>query len=64
MTTITVRRAGPLTTIQDRGRFGMLQHGISASGPMDRGGYAMAGRMAGAGEGAIEFTTSGIAIEG
>lgn len=63
MTTITVRRAGPLTTIQDRGRFGMLQHGISASGPMDRGGYAMAGRMAGAGEGAIEFTTSGIAIE-
>lgn len=43
VTTITILRAGPLTTLQDAGRFGMLRHGISASGPMDRGAFAAAG---------------------
>ena len=55
-----ITRAGPLTTIQDAGRFGMLRHGISASGPMDRAAYALAGQLAGGGSGAIEITTAGI----
>ncbi len=59
---LTLLRAGPLTTIQDDGRFGMLRHGVSASGPMDRAGYEAAGQAAGAGQGGIEFTRAGIAI--
>ncbi|WEK06060.1 MAG: biotin-dependent carboxyltransferase family protein [Candidatus Devosia phytovorans] len=59
---IQIQRAGPLTSIQDAGRFGMLAHGISASGPMDRGGYAAAGALAGAGLGGVEFTMAGLEI--
>lgn len=58
--TLRITRAGPLATIQDAGRFGMLAHGISASGPMDRRGYAQAGQLVGsAPAGAIEITTAG-----
>lgn len=54
---LRIERAGPLTTIQDHGRFGLLQHGISASGPMDRGAFDRAGRRAGAADDSgIEFT--------
>lgn len=57
MTVLTILRAGPLTTLQDAGRFGMLRHGISASGPMDRAGFAAAGAaLPMAGGTAIEFT--------
>ncbi|WP_404403962.1 biotin-dependent carboxyltransferase family protein [Pelagibacterium halotolerans] len=42
MTAVVIERAGPLTTIQDMGRPGMLAHGISASGPMDRSGFIRA----------------------
>jgi biotin-dependent carboxylase-like uncharacterized protein len=63
MTTLTILRCGPLTTLQDTGRFGMLRHGISASGPMDRGAFAAAGAaMERAGSTAIEYT-QGIAFE-
>jgi biotin-dependent carboxylase-like uncharacterized protein len=59
VTAIGITRAGPLTTLQDAGRFGMLRHGISASGPMDRGAYAEAGFMLeGAGATAIELAQS------
>ena len=54
---LAITRAGPLTSIQDEGRFGMLRHGISASGPMDRGAYAQA--FAG-GYGGIEITMAGV----
>lgn len=57
MRELTILRAGPLTSIQDDGRFGILRHGISASGPMDRAAYALAGALAGSGKGGIEFTT-------
>ncbi|HTM78116.1 MAG TPA: biotin-dependent carboxyltransferase family protein [Devosia sp.] len=58
---ILITRAGPLATIQDAGRFGMLAHGISASGPMDRSAYAAAGRLlGGAPAGALEVTTAGL----
>src|SRR5690606_19241077 len=54
---------GPLTTLQDRGRFGMLKHGISASGPMDRTAFAAAGAaLERAGSTAIEYT-QGLSIE-
>ena len=54
---LSVLRAGPLVTIQDEGRFGMLRHGVSASGPMDVGSFHQASLS---GRGAIEFTTTGI----
>ena len=61
MTLLRITRAGPLATIQDRGRFGMLQHGISASGPMDRGAFERAGAsLPAAGGEAIEFSRAGI----
>src|SRR5690606_6657012 len=58
---LRIERAGPLTTIQDQGRSGLLVHGISASGPMDAAAYRQAGLLAGATEeGAIEFTQAGL----
>lgn len=63
-TLLTILRAAPLSTIQDAGRFGMLRHGISASGAMDAGGFRLAGALAGAqSNGAIEFTAAGLDIE-
>jgi biotin-dependent carboxylase-like uncharacterized protein len=63
MTVLTILRCGPLTTLQDAGRFGMLRHGISASGPMDRGAFAAAGAALGrAGGTGIEYT-QGLAFE-
>lgn len=55
--TLLFERAGPLTTIQDGGRDGMLVHGVSASGPMDRGAWHRAGLRAGSPDGcAVELT--------
>jgi len=67
VTAITISRAGPLCTLQDAGRFGMLAQGISASGPMDRAAFSTAGGLLSqAGSTGIELTTAGIAfrIEG
>jgi len=61
---IRITRAGPLCTLQDAGRFGMLAHGVTASGPMDRGSFRAAGALLdAAGSTAIEFTTAGVALE-
>lgn len=63
MTTITILRAGPLTTLQDAGRYGMLRHGISASGPMDRTSFVTAAAGLGrAGSTGIEHT-QGLSFE-
>lgn len=60
---VKIQRAGPLTTIQDQGREGLLAHGISASGPMDRTSHGLAGRLAGASDMAgIEFTRAGLSL--
>jgi biotin-dependent carboxylase-like uncharacterized protein len=67
VTRLIITRAAPLTTIQDGGRFGMLGHGVSASGPMDQVAFAEAGAaLESAGSTAIEFTRAGIGfrIEG
>lgn len=60
MTAIVIARAGPLATVQDAGRPGLLRHGISASGPMDRAAFRRAGGWIGGGAAGIEFTTAGI----
>lgn len=63
MTCIRITRAGPLTTLQDLGRPGLLAQGVSASGPMDRGAFERAGGwLGGAGSTGIEFS-SGLAFE-
>jgi len=61
MSGIRITRAVPLATLQDAGRPGLLRHGISASGPMDRAAFERAGGWLGAaGTTGIEFTTAGI----
>ncbi len=61
MTAIVITRAGPMTTIQDRGRPGLMRYGLSASGPMDGASFQRAGAMLGtAATAAIEFTTAGL----
>jgi biotin-dependent carboxylase-like uncharacterized protein len=61
VTVLVIDRAGPLCTVQDAGRPGQLRHGVSASGPMDRAGFARAaGWLGGAGAAGIEFTMAGI----
>ncbi|UYO00128.1 MAG: biotin-dependent carboxyltransferase family protein [Devosia sp.] len=61
MTRLRIERASPLATIQDKGRFGQLAQGISASGPMDEAAYRRAGLMAGSADhAAIEFTRAGL----
>ncbi|HEV7718343.1 MAG TPA: biotin-dependent carboxyltransferase family protein [Arsenicitalea sp.] len=63
MTMLKILRAGPLVTLQDKGRFGALAHGISASGPMDRGAFERTARWLGtAGSTAIEITRAGMAF--
>ena len=63
MSALTITRAGPLVTLQDSGRFGMLGQGISASGPMDRGAFSEAAALLDtAGSTAVEFTTAGLAF--
>ena len=60
---LVIERAGPLTTIQDAGRFGYLAHGISASGPMDGSTFRRAGLLAGSGDTAgIEFSMLGLEL--
>lgn len=61
MSRITFIRVSPMTTVQDGGRSGMLAHGIGASGPMDRRGFAHAAAMSGAPcGGAIEIGPQGV----
>ena len=61
--TLRIIGAGPLATLQDAGRPGLLAHGVSASGPMDRAAFERAaGWLGGAGSAGIEFT-SGMAFE-
>lgn len=48
--TLRVLRAGPAVTVQDAGRFGRQRLGVSPAGPMDPWAFALAARLAGAGE--------------
>jgi biotin-dependent carboxylase-like uncharacterized protein len=60
-----VAQAGPLVTIQDRGRPALMRFGVPASGPMDRAAYeiaqaALGGRTPGP---ALEVSVGGLALE-
>ena len=47
MSDLLVEDGGPLTTIQDLGRFGHLRVGIPTSGPIDREAFVLANRLVG-----------------
>ena len=57
--------AGPLVSIQDAGRRGMMRYGVPASGPMDRRAFAIANRALGnpVGAAGIEVSMGGLVLE-
>ncbi|KAB7647603.1 biotin-dependent carboxyltransferase family protein [Polymorphobacter fuscus] len=59
---LLVEQAGPLTTIQDAGRFGHLRHGVSWSGPVEPLGFAAARTAIASRGAAIELSHGGIAL--
>jgi allophanate hydrolase len=63
-TRLSVEAAGPLTTIQDAGRFGHLRHGVTWSGPVEALGFAAANAALGnpPGSPAIELSHGGIVL--
>jgi biotin-dependent carboxylase-like uncharacterized protein len=65
MSALIVATPGPLSTIQDGGRWGHLRSGVSPAGAMDMIGLAAANLLVGnpPGEAAIEFTLAGDALE-
>ncbi len=60
--TVTVVRAGPSTTIQDRGRPGLLHLGVPRSGAADQQALELANRLVGNDEGdaGLETTLGGL----
>lgn len=64
MSHVTVLRAGPLTTVQDRGRSGYAQLGVPPSGAADRAAYEWGSRLVGndPGAAALEATLAGPAL--
>lgn len=64
MTTLVVDACGPMTSLQDAGRFGFQRFGVSSSGAMDRLALGMANALVGnpPGAGAIEFMLLGGAL--
>ncbi|HET8532986.1 MAG TPA: biotin-dependent carboxyltransferase family protein [Methylomirabilota bacterium] len=65
MSEVVVQDPGPLTTVQDLGRFGHLRVGIPTSGPMDREAFVLANRLVGNPDGAagLECTLVGPRVE-
>jgi biotin-dependent carboxylase-like uncharacterized protein len=62
--TLTVVEPGPLTTLQDAGRFGLASLGIGRSGACDRASYRLANRLVGNQPGAVvlEVTFGGLEV--
>lgn len=58
---MTILQAGPMTTVQDRGRFGYLEFGIGQSGVMDQLAYQQANKLVGndPDEAVLEMTLMG-----
>ena len=63
--TIKILNPGPLTTIQDRGRYGFQDRGVPVSGAMDQGAYRLGNLMVGnkSDEAALEITLGGFKAE-
>ena len=62
---VRVRKAGLLTTVQDRGRWGYQARGVSVAGAMDSYAHRLANAIAGNDEGAatLEVTLAGPDLE-
>ncbi len=62
--TLTVESAGPLTTVQDRGRAGLAHLGVPRAGPLDRPAAELANRLVGNGPDAalLELTWGGLEL--
>jgi biotin-dependent carboxylase-like uncharacterized protein len=62
MTTLLIDTPGPLTTIQDNGRFGYTHLGVGRSGAVDRASFDLANRLVGnlQGAAALEVTMGGL----
>lgn len=58
--TLSVLRTGPMTTVQDRGRPGLLAMGVSGSGPMDPPLFAIANALVGNPEDAAGLEFAGL----
>jgi biotin-dependent carboxylase-like uncharacterized protein len=60
-----VSSVGPLVSIQDQGRPGLMRYGVPASGPMDRGAFEIANAALGnrLGATAIEISMGGLVLE-
>jgi biotin-dependent carboxylase-like uncharacterized protein len=65
MSLLVIQDSGPLTTVQDLGRFGHLRVGIPTSGPMDREAFLLANRLVGNPDAAagLECTLVGPRVE-
>lgn len=61
---LSIRAAGPLVTIQDGGRRGLMRFGVPHSGPMDRLAFAAANRALGNAPNApvIEVSLAGLSL--
>jgi len=61
---LRIEQAGPLTSVQDAGRFGHLRHGVTWSGPVEPLGFASTHAALGntPGGAAIELSHGGIAL--
>ena len=61
---LTVVETGPLTTVQDAGRFGQGALGIGRSGACDRAAYRLANRLVGNDDGSavLEVTFGGLVL--
>lgn len=64
-TVFKVAFAGPLVSVQDAGRRGMMRYGVPASGPMDRHAFAIANRALGnpAGAAGVEVSMGGLVLD-
>ena len=62
---VRVRKAGVLTTVQDRGRWGYQALGVSVAGPMDSYAHRLANAIVGNDESAatLEVTLAGPELE-
>lgn len=62
---LRIVRAGPLVTVQDRGRHGFRRYGVSVSGPVDWTAHGMALSLAGCAPDApaLEIGPGGITVE-
>jgi biotin-dependent carboxylase-like uncharacterized protein len=61
---ITIESAGSLTTVQDRGRFGLAHLGVPRAGPLDRPAAGLANRLVGnsADAALLEVTWGGLEL--